>query len=238
MDYSPKDNYRNSYNQFGVFQAASPYSIPTVLPTGLVPNLKTPTNASVLQSGTPFTSEIEMQFGVIYAGVDLFPSNVSAALALTPDQVGYRLGLDVKDNNVPKFFIGGPQNFFFFDGRNVFINGQLQVYGHDNSIEFYDENGTLEGELYADDTAVILAATEAGSNLVLAADQNVIVQADLIDMMTFDSTLAVPAITAAVPFGLANLASDPTSGQNGQMYYNTATDHVRAYVAGAWVTVV
>ena len=236
MDYNPKDNYRNSYNQFGVFQAASPYNIPTVLPTGLVPNLKMPTNASVLQSGTPFTSEIEMQYGVIYAGIDLFPTNVKNAIALTPDQIGYRLGLDVKDNNIPKFFIGGAQNFFFFDGKDIIINGQLQVYGKENEMEFFDQNGLLQGYIYADDAdGMQVVSTDY---LTLAGLTGVSINAGLTDMMDFDPTLPVPAITARVPFGLAQLAADPASGVNGQMYYNTTTDHIRAYVAGAWVTVV
>lgn len=239
MDYDPKENYRNSYNQFGVFQASSPYNIPTVLPTGLVPNLKTPTNSSVLQSGTPFTSEIEMQYGVIYAGIDLFPTNVTSALSLPASQTGYRLGLDAKDDNIPKFFIGGSQNFFFFDGTDIYINGQLQVYGKENEIEFFDQNGAPQGEIYADDTGMVILSN---GQLEISAAGDISIISSTTDMMDF-VTDTVPFVQANVPFGLAQLPADPAlltppTLSNGWMYYDTTTDHIRAVVAGAWVTVV
>jgi hypothetical protein len=38
------------------------------------------------------------------------------------------------------------------------------------------------------------------------------------------------------PIGLVNLASDPASGSEGQIYYNTTDDVLKIYVNGAWTT--
>jgi len=37
---------------------------------------------------------------------------------------------------------------------------------------------------------------------------------------------------------LVNLASDPATGSEGELYYNTVTDKVRLYSNGAWIDVV
>ena len=36
------------------------------------------------------------------------------------------------------------------------------------------------------------------------------------------------------PIGIVNLASDPASGSEGQLYYNTTDDILKIYVNGAW----
>lgn len=41
-----------------------------------------------------------------------------------------------------------------------------------------------------------------------------------------------------VPINLVNLSSDPASGSEGDMYYNTTSDVVKVYVNGAWINLV
>lgn len=223
---NPVQSYQQNYNPFGINLGSVLWTTPEELPSGLIPNLNSPISASALQKGTPFISEIEMQNGVIYTGVSSFPVNITDALQ--SQESGYRLGLDSRDNNIAKFYIGGNRNFFFWDGTNISMSGQLHLYGISDAINFYDQNGSPEGQIYANSSQLII---NGGLELSLEVNN--------VDCMDF-TTDGGGQITANVPFVLANLAADPSllDSTNGMLYYNTTTNNVRAFVAGAWVTVV
>lgn len=238
--YNPSQNFQTMYSPLGIFQGGVQYAFQTVLPAGMVPNLSLPTNAKAMQSGTPFTSEMNMQSGTLFAGVELFPESVEEALG-TP-YTGYRLGLDIKDNNIAKFFIGDNQNFLFWDGIRLLLNGQLRVYGEDNRIQFYDRNQVLQGFIFADNTGMIFDSTSdmiigANNDITLLAGNAINIKTGTQQMMFFDGTPGTESVDMFVPFGFAQLPADPVVGVNGWVYYNTTTDELRAYVAGAWGTI-
>jgi hypothetical protein len=51
----------------------------------------------------------------------------------------------------------------------------------------------------------------------------------------FNATAASFLVSGSL--GLANLAADPASPTNGWMYYNTTSDSIKVFVAGAWKTI-
>lgn len=55
------------------------------------------------------------------------------------------------------------------------------------------------------------------------------------DGATLALTVDDTKIDCKIPIGQATLASDPSSPEDGWTYYNTTTDKLRLYAAGAWV---
>lgn len=258
---NPVQNFMTMYSPLGIYQGSVPRTFQTVLPQGMVPNLDYPVNAKGMQGGTPFTSEINMQFGTIYAGVKLFPTSITDALARPKN--GYRLGLDVLDNNIAKFFIGSKDNFMWWDGTKLLLNGQLRAYGFNNAIEFYDQNQVFQGSMQGvniPDPGILLQAVnwfiiQAGQSIALDAIENIFVRPDLnlsilsgldtfIDSTAGDVTLflssipflkldrASDTVLFGKPLGLVSLASDPGTGYDGEMWYNSTTNEVKVVVGG------
>ena len=246
--FNPSQNFQTMYSPLGIYNGGAPFSFQTALPAGMVPDLSDPLNSKALQSGTPFTSEINMQNGVIYAGVKLFPRDITDALAT--QYTGYRIGLDIKDKNIAKMFLGNKSNFLFWDGTKLQISGQLRVYGQDNRIDFFDQNQVEQGYIYANNLGVVFDSINeliigSGGNMRMIAGANWRVDVGPVPnvgiMRAVTSPIAAQRYLAMLtPFRLVNLPLDPNNSDsfNGQMYYNDVTDNIRAFVGGGWVTVV
>lgn len=152
------------------------------------------------------------QVGQHNTGADYYQWNIT----LDPLNVNGRTGVVTSPG---EYFVSFEKNYS--DPADVAMD--MNVYGAHKgfNISVRDDGNSYGGNQYKG-RPLNLNALETNINCGL--DRNVLAL-----------TVKEESIDCQVPIGQVQLASDPSSPANGWTYYNTTTDKLRLYAAGAWV---
>ncbi len=109
---------------------------------------------------------------------------------------------------------------------------RVVISGSDNSVDFYTSAGLI-GQIFANNTYDFLAISGAPPDTSTPG-----ISLTSIANTGFDPSVSIGGIGVVEIGGLLQLCPDPISesggGSPGQMYYNTSTNQIRAYINGGW----
>ena len=156
--------------------------------------------------------DVFSQVGQLSTGQSKYQWNIT----LDPNNTHGRSGVTT---GAGEYFVAFEKNY----SDQADIRMDMQVYGaHQGfNINVRDDGNSYGGNQYKG-RPLNLNALETNINCGLNRD-------------TLALTVTETSINCEVPIGQAQLASDPASPANGWTYYNTTTDKLRLYAAGAWV---